>query len=114
MNADIGTRIKNLRENMDLKQTQIASLLHISQQNYSRYENGQREMPISILVGLAELFDVSVDYLVGVSMTKKDLSAIGSRTVCGHSLKDTINDMVLLDDERLRTVIDYVDFIKDR
>jgi len=57
-------RIKNLREDHDYKQEYVASLLNISQRAYSHYENGTRGMPISILIEIANIYDVSVDYLL--------------------------------------------------
>lgn len=63
-------RIKDLREDNDLFQKDIAKLLGISQQYYSEYENGKRTIPISHLITLAKYYNVSVDYLVGLSNDK--------------------------------------------
>ena len=60
-------RIKDLREDRDIKQTDIASHLHIAQNTYSQYENGQRQMPLSVLIGVAQYFRVPVDYLLGLT-----------------------------------------------
>lgn len=57
-------RIKHLREDHDYKQEYLASLLHISQRAYSHYENGTRGLPINILIEIADIYDVSVDYLL--------------------------------------------------
>lgn len=57
-------RIKNLREDMDLTQTQIAAVLHCSQRTYSYYESGGHDIPTETLVMLADFYDVSVDYLL--------------------------------------------------
>lgn len=58
-------RIRDLREDNDLKQTQIAKVLNCSQQVYSNYELGQRDIPTSILITLADYYDVSTDYILG-------------------------------------------------
>ena len=58
-------RIKDLREDLDLTQQQIADFLHIKQNTYSQYENGHRQMPIEILIKLARYYDTSVDYILG-------------------------------------------------
>lgn len=58
-------RIKDLREDADLTQRQIAEYLHIKQNTYSQYETGQRQIPIEVLVRLARLYGTSIDYLVG-------------------------------------------------
>lgn len=57
-------RIKNLREDMDLTQTQIAAVLHCSQRTYSYYESGGHDIPTETLVMLADYYNVSVDYLL--------------------------------------------------
>ena len=58
-------RIKDLREDMDLTQTQISEQLNISQRAYSHFETGTRSIPTEILIKLADIFEVSLDYLVG-------------------------------------------------
>uniref|UniRef100_UPI004056E87B helix-turn-helix domain-containing protein n=1 Tax=Agathobacter sp. TaxID=2021311 RepID=UPI004056E87B len=58
-------RIRNLREDKDLTQTNIADYLHITQRTYSRYENDERAIPIEVLSKLADLHQTSVDYLIG-------------------------------------------------
>lgn len=58
-------RLKDLREDADLTQTEISQFLHVSQQAYSHYENGTRDIPTSILIALADFHDVSVDYILG-------------------------------------------------
>lgn len=60
-------RIRDLREDKDLRQREIAALLHCSQVTYSRYESGSRDIPTQILVELARLHDTSVDYLLGLT-----------------------------------------------
>ncbi|MBQ3192276.1 MAG: helix-turn-helix transcriptional regulator [Oscillospiraceae bacterium] len=60
-------RIRDLREDRDLKQWQIAELLSCSQQVYSNYELGQRDIPTDFLIQLANFYQVSVDYLLGLT-----------------------------------------------
>ncbi len=60
-------RIRNLREDKDLTQQQIADYLHISQRAYSRYENGERSIPIETLIEIANYHNTSVDYLLGLT-----------------------------------------------
>ena len=57
-------RLKDLREDADLKQKEVAEYLHIKQNTYSQYENGQRQLPIDILVKLATFYNVSTDYIL--------------------------------------------------
>lgn len=58
------SRIRNLREDKDLTQTDIANYLNISQRTYSRYENDERSIPIEVLSKLADYHNTSVDYLI--------------------------------------------------
>lgn len=58
-------RIRDLREDMDLNQTEFAKLLGMSQTGYSKYETGERDIPTDILIRLAEIHHTSIDYLLG-------------------------------------------------
>ena len=58
-------RIRDLRENRDLKQKDIAEYLKCSQVCYSYYENGQRDIPTDVLIKLSNFYDTSIDYLLG-------------------------------------------------
>ena len=60
-------RIKDLREDNDKFQKDIAQLLGISQQYYSEYEKGNRTIPINHLITLAKYYNTSIDYIVGLS-----------------------------------------------
>ena len=60
-------RLKDLREDNDLTQKDVAKLLLITQQQYSLYEKGYRDIPTSALITLAKLYNVSVDYILGVN-----------------------------------------------
>ena len=63
-------RLKDLREDHDLFQKQVAQILRISQQYYSEYEKGNRTIPISHLITLAKYYGTSIDYIVGLSNNK--------------------------------------------
>ena len=58
-------RIRDLREDRDLTQSQIAQYLNIKQNTYSRYETNDRAVPLDVLDRLADLYNTSVDYLMG-------------------------------------------------
>ena len=57
-------RIRDLREDKDLNQTQVAKILGMSQTGYSKYEKGENDLPTAILIKLADFYDVSIDYLL--------------------------------------------------
>ena len=63
-------RLKELREDSDLRQNDIALYLHIRQNTYSQYENGQRSLPLDALIKLALFFNTSTDYLLELTDVK--------------------------------------------
>lgn len=65
-------RIRDLREDHDLNQTQVASMLGMSQTGYSKYETGENDIPTAILIKLARFYNTSIDYLLGeTNQTKR-------------------------------------------
>lgn len=60
-------RIRELREDSDKTQKELARALHCSQQVYSNYELGQRDVPTDILIKIAKYYGVSTDYILGLS-----------------------------------------------
>ncbi len=64
-------RIRDLREDMDISQLDMAKTLNVTQNTYGRYELGTRTMPIEVLYKIADYFDTSVDYLIGRTDVKK-------------------------------------------
>ena len=64
-------RIRDLREDRDLTQKQLANALNCSQQVYSNYELGQRDVPTEILIKLSAFYQVSVDYILEISNNPK-------------------------------------------
>ena len=60
----MNVRLKDLREDADVKQKDVAEYLHIRQNTYSQYENAQRQLPIDILSRLADFYQVSTDYIL--------------------------------------------------
>lgn len=78
---DYIVRMRNLREDNDLTQQEIATMLGTSQTMYARYERGANEMPIRHLIKLARYYDVSTDYLLGLTKEKKYFP-VEQLTVC--------------------------------
>ena len=60
-------RLRDLREDHDMNQTQLAKLLGMSQTGYSKYETGENDVPTAILIKLAGIYHTSVDYLLGLT-----------------------------------------------
>lgn len=63
-------RLKDLREDSDLKQREVADILHITSQQYSLYERGDREIPFHHVITLAKYYNVSIDYIAGLTNNK--------------------------------------------
>ena len=60
-------RIRDLRQDNDMNQTQVAKYLNMSQTGYSKYETGENDLPTVVLIKLAKLYNTSVDYLLGIT-----------------------------------------------
>lgn len=67
-------RLKDIREDEDLKQTDIADLLNITRQQYQLYESGKREIPFHSVIEIANKLKISIDYIAGRTNDKKGLS----------------------------------------
>ncbi len=64
-------RIRDLREDSDKNQTQLAQMLGMSQTGYSKYETGENDIPTAVLIKLARYYNTSIDYLLGETDEKK-------------------------------------------
>ena len=64
-------RIQDLRTDAEISQSELSEILHISQRSYSHYETGSRNIPIEMLIRLANYYEISLDYLVGRTDNKK-------------------------------------------
>lgn len=69
----IKNRLKDVREDRDLKQSDIAKILETTQEQISKYETGKQLMGIDKYIKLAEFYNISIDYLVGIIDTPKKL-----------------------------------------
>lgn len=67
----MANRLRDLREDADLNQTQVAGILGMSQTGYSKYETGENDIPTQVLIKLAQFYKTSIDYILGVSDQKK-------------------------------------------
>ena len=67
-------RLKDLKEDADLTQKQVAELIGVSMNHYGKYERGETDIPLEKAIILAKFYDVSLDYLAGLSNQKKSMS----------------------------------------
>lgn len=63
-------RLKDLREDKDLSIRKLAEILHMQRTTYHNYETGKRELPLELAITLAQFYDVSLDYLAGLTNNK--------------------------------------------
>ena len=71
--------IRNLREDHDKTQKELADYLNIKQTTYSKYELGKINIPVEVFIKLADFYNVSVDYLLGRTKNKQQLAAVNKR-----------------------------------
>ena len=107
----LNTMLRDLREDHDIKQETIAKYLGITQQTYSNYENGYREIPISVVTELAKYYKVSTDYLL-----RSDTSYLGNVDMNAPYVDDiTLHDMVYdiqtLDNTARKDLVKYIRFL---
>lgn len=85
------TKIKDLREDHDLKQIEISQQIHMNVTTYQRYERGEREIPLNIAILLADYYKVSLDYIAGrtnnkagIGTTKTELSSEEKKLIAAY------------------------------
>lgn len=67
-------RLRDLREDKELNQTQLAKMLDMSQTGYSKYETGENDIPTDVLIKLARFYNTSIDYILGETDQKERYS----------------------------------------
>lgn len=103
---------RELREDHDYSQRDVASVLGISQQHYSKYEQGDHELPLHHFITLANYYGVSADYLIGrcTYNGKKPLEMIYVTRDC--SCEKLVQDTLSLSEEGRHSVVEYVELQK--
>lgn len=80
-------RIKDLREDKDKTQEEIAKILKIKQVQYSRYERGEREIPLHHIITLADYYETTLDYIAGRTKVKEKTTKLRTKTI--HEINNT-------------------------
>lgn len=86
-------RIRDLREDNDKSQKEIANYLTITQQQYSLYEKGDREIKIGLLIKLADYYNVSLDYITGRTNNKGGIGCTRAKTIEQHNNEIAIGEI---------------------
>ena len=106
--------LRDLREDHDIKQETIARYLGISQQAYSNYENGHREIPVTAVKELAKLYKVSTDYLLRSDMSYLGNLDVNAIYIDGVTMEDIILDMQTLKDSERKNLVKYIRFLRQK
>ena len=104
--------IRDLREDRDLKQKDIASYLNIAQQTYSNYENGRRYIPTWVVTALAKLYKVSTDYLLGADTSHFGGANFNSLYLENITMHDVMYEIQKLSPQGRRELVRYLQYLK--
>lgn len=104
-------RLRDLREDHDLSQKQVAAILRTTQQRYSEYETGKTQMPLHHLITLAQHYNISMDYILGlVNEDESGISNVSLTRSCTSN--DLIRRVLSLSPEGRNRAVDYVSLLE--
>lgn len=101
--------LRDLREDKDMSQREVADTLGVSQQQYSQYETGVIELPLRHFLKLAELFDVSADYLLGRTERPANRSFKNVYVTRDCSCVKLMDSILALSEDGRKSVVEYVE-----
>ena len=104
--------LRELREKHGFTQLQLAETLHISKNSVSHYENGLNMPNIETLCAMADIFDVSIDYLLGRISIKTSYSKLKDKFTKDMKIDDLINELISLDSSHKNDLLKALDYIK--
>lgn len=104
--------LKELREKKGITQEQLASALHLSKNAVSHYEKSVNSPSIETLEKIADIFDVSVDYLIGRTSVPVTFSVLKSSFSKGISTDDFLRQLLSLDNQHRADVLKYLEYVK--
>lgn len=102
--------LREMREDNDLKQSYIADMLGITQQQYSNYETGESEVPVRALAILADYYGVSADYLMGRIEAREGVTALNRELVDGMTVGALATEVLLLGKNARRAVVEFIGY----
>ena len=103
---------KELREKKGFTQEQLASILNLSKNAISHYEKNINAPSIETLQRLADVFDVSIDYLIGRTTISFKFSMLKNSFAKGHSIDDFLQQLLSLDNQHRSDILKLMDYIK--
>lgn len=103
--------IRNLRENHEYKQETIAKYLGVMQQTYSNYEKGHTSLPLDYLVKLTKFYNVSADFLLGLTTFQKPSSEMEKIYAQGKTLGEIASALVTLSADKRKMLLDFLGYL---
>ena len=111
MTKKLNTILRELREDHDIKQETLAKYLGVSQQTYSNYENGYREIPVTVVTALAKYYQVSTDYLLHSDTSYLGNVDMNAPYVDNLTMHDIVYDIQSLDQTSRKDLVKYIRFL---
>lgn len=108
---DINVRLKQLRQNKELSQRQVAEYLGIPQQTYSNYERDMREIPAIHVINLAELYCISTDSLLGINHTNSDSIDLNAAFIQNISFQSLLHYLTKLDNHNRQELLRFLIYL---
>lgn len=108
----LGENIRNLRENENYSQKDLAHILHISPAGLSKYETGKTVPSMETLIQIADFFDVSVDYLLGRNTYKFSYDSLKCPYAKYPTVFDLLNDIESFDTNHKKYLANTIEYIK--
>ena len=106
--------IRDLREDRNLKQRDLCSVLNVSQQTYSSYETGDTELPACHAVTLADYYGVTTDYILGRVSYSQQIPSLDSPFIAELSMGEYISMILQLNDSYKKHLMIYADYLLER
>ncbi len=103
--------LRELREDHDIKQETIAKYLNISQQTYSNYENGQRQIPVTVVKELARFYKVSTDYLLRPDLSYPGSLDMNAAYIDGITMHEVVFHMQTRNATGRKALVRYIRFL---
>jgi transcriptional regulator with XRE-family HTH domain len=105
--------IRDLREDHDLKQVDVAAYLGVAQQTYSNYENGTRDIPIDIVIKLSKFYKVSTDYLLGADNGYLGSLNMNKNYLGNVTMHDVMYDIQKFTPRERHVLLKFINFLKN-
>ncbi|MCL2391224.1 MAG: helix-turn-helix domain-containing protein [Oscillospiraceae bacterium] len=112
--SDVGDRLSELRKNRGLKQSDVSELINVSASSISSYERGKRDPNFDVLTDLSEVYDVTIDYILGKTSSDISPRILEDRFIDGVTFGEIIKCLRPLSEEDKNAVYNVIDAISAR